>query len=62
MIGFYKKNISYLTEAAVNPDRRRYAVLDEAPRHFIDLDEYKMNTAPRSIYIKHNLLPQLIWV
>ena len=40
MIGFYKKNISYLTEAAVNPDRRRYAVPDEAPRHFIDLDEY----------------------
>jgi len=40
MIGFYKKNISYLTEAAVNPDRRRYAVAGEAPRHFIDLDQY----------------------
>jgi len=26
MIGFYKKNISYLSETAVNPDRRRYAV------------------------------------
>ncbi|HZX74578.1 MAG TPA: S1/P1 Nuclease, partial [Cyclobacteriaceae bacterium] len=25
MIGFYKKNIQYLTEASVNPDRRRYA-------------------------------------
>ena len=40
MSGFYKKNIEYLTEAAVNPDRRRYAVADEAPRHYIDLDEY----------------------
>lgn len=40
MIGFYKKNIQYITEAAVNPDRRRYAVLEEAPRHYIDLDEY----------------------
>jgi hypothetical protein len=40
MIGFYKKNISYLSETAVNPDRRRYAVPDEAPRHFIDLDKY----------------------
>jgi hypothetical protein len=40
MIGFYKKNIQYLTEAAVNPDRRRYAVPGEAPRHYIDLDDY----------------------
>ncbi len=40
MIGFYKKNIEYITEAAVNPDKRRYAVVDEAPRHYIDLDHY----------------------
>jgi len=40
MIGFYKKNIEYLSEASINPDRRRYAVADEAPRHFIDLDDY----------------------
>ncbi len=40
MITFYKSNIRYITEAAVNPDRRRYAVPEEAPRHFIDLDVY----------------------
>ncbi len=40
MIGFYKRNIDYLAEAAVNPDRRRYAVVDEAPRHYIDLDDH----------------------
>jgi hypothetical protein len=40
MIGFYKKNIQYISDAAVNPDRRRYAVPEEAPRHYIDLDEY----------------------
>src|SRR6218665_125076 len=40
MIGFYKKNISYLTERAVAPDHRRYAVVEEAPRHYIDLDHY----------------------
>ncbi len=40
MAGFYKKNIQYLTEASVNPDRRRYAVAEEAPRHYIDLDDY----------------------
>jgi hypothetical protein len=40
MVGFYKKNISFITEASVNPDRRRYSVVDEAPRHYIDLDHY----------------------
>ncbi|CAM3417004.1 hypothetical protein POKO110462_01785 [Pontibacter korlensis] len=37
MVGFYKKHIRYITENAVNPDRRRYAVEGEAPRHYIDL-------------------------
>ncbi len=37
---FYKKNIDYLTENATNPDRRRYAVIGEAERHYIDLDTY----------------------
>lgn len=40
MIGFYKHHIQYITENAVNPDRRRYAVDNEAPRHYIDLDIY----------------------
>lgn len=40
MIGFYKLNMDYLVEASVNPDKRRYAVKEEAPRHYIDLDSY----------------------
>jgi len=40
MIGFYKQHIVYLTENAINPDRRRYAIKEEAPRHYIDLDVY----------------------
>lgn len=40
MMPFYKKHIDYLTENAVNPDKRRYAVVGEAPRHFLDLDAY----------------------
>lgn len=40
MKGFYKHNIQYLTENAVNPDRRRYAVEGEAPRHYLDADVY----------------------
>jgi hypothetical protein len=44
MIGFYKANISYIKEASVNPDKRRYAVADEAPRHYLDLDHYHDST------------------
>jgi hypothetical protein len=40
MIGFYKANIQFITESAVNPDKRRYVVPDEAARHYIDLDHY----------------------
>jgi hypothetical protein len=40
MITFYKKNIRYIEEAAVNPDRRRYIIPEEAARHYIDLDDY----------------------
>ena len=40
MFQFYKSNIDYLTVHAVAPDKRRYAVEYEAPRHFIDLEEY----------------------
>ena len=40
MLLFYKYHIQYITENAVNPDRRRYAVEGEAERHYIDLDVY----------------------
>ncbi|MEQ9305606.1 MAG: zinc dependent phospholipase C family protein [Marinoscillum sp.] len=40
MIRFYKHNIQYITEKAVNPDKRRYIMKEEAPRHYIDLDVY----------------------
>ncbi|MBU2913776.1 S1/P1 Nuclease [Reichenbachiella agariperforans] len=40
LIDFYKRHIVYMTENAVNPDERRYAIKEEAPRHYIDLDVY----------------------
>jgi len=40
MFGFYKQNVDYLTEHAVDPDKRRYATKGEAPRHYIDIDHY----------------------
>jgi hypothetical protein len=40
MILLYKPNISFICEHAVDPDKRRYAVKEEGPRHFIDIDHY----------------------
>jgi hypothetical protein len=40
MIKFYKSNINFITEHAVDADKRRYADTSEAPRHFIDADRY----------------------
>ncbi len=40
MIVLYKKNIEYLTEHAVDPDKRRSAVEGEDACHFIDIDHY----------------------
>ena len=36
----YKPNIAFISEHAVDPDKRRYAVTDEGPRHYIDIDHY----------------------
>ena len=50
MIPFFKKHIVFLADNAVNPDKRRYAVVGEASRHFIDLDAYadtSVATLPR---------------
>ncbi|MCR9099774.1 MAG: zinc dependent phospholipase C family protein [bacterium] len=40
MIVFYKKNLEYVTEHAVDPDKRRYATRHEAVRHYIDIDHW----------------------
>ena len=40
MFGFYKDHIEFITDHAVDPDKRRYAVEGEAQRHYIDIDHY----------------------
>lgn len=40
MLGFYKSNINYLADHAPDPDKRRYILKAEAPRHYLDLDHY----------------------
>lgn len=46
---FYKSNITYLTEHAVDPDKRRYADTAEAPRHYLDVEAYEdcIDSIPR---------------
>lgn len=53
LFSFYKKHIEFLTEHAVDPDKRRYAMKGEAERHYIDLDHYvKKGDDPLSIVPK----------
>jgi hypothetical protein len=40
MIVFYKQHIAFIEEHAVDPDKRRYMIPAEGPRHYIDLDQY----------------------
>lgn len=40
MMNLYKPNILFIEEHAVDPDKRRYAIPDEGPRHYIDIDHY----------------------
>ncbi|MES2827824.1 MAG: zinc dependent phospholipase C family protein [Bacteroidota bacterium] len=41
MVRFYKANIDYVTDHAVDPDKRRYADTAEAPRHYLDVELYE---------------------
>lgn len=40
MLLLYKTNIDFISEHAVDPDKRRYAIPEEGPRHYIDVDQY----------------------
>jgi hypothetical protein len=40
MMAFYKPHMEFLKEHSVDPDKRRYAVAEEAPRHYLDIDHY----------------------
>jgi hypothetical protein len=40
MMVLYKPNISFIASHSVDPDKRRYALPEEGPRHYIDIDHY----------------------
>ena len=51
MMVLFKPNVQFLNEHAVDPDKRRYVVPEEGPRHYIDIDhygEYPFPSLPRS--------------
>ena len=41
MMVLYKPNIDWLSEHAVDPDKRRYMIRAEAARHYMDMDHYR---------------------
>lgn len=40
LIKFYNNHVDFISEHATDPDKRRYMVKEEGPRHYIDLDHY----------------------
>ncbi len=40
MIGFFKKHIEYITEHSIDPDKRAHTVEGEAPKHYMDVEQY----------------------
>ncbi len=42
LLAFYKTNIDFITEHAADPDKRRYAMKEEACRHYVDMDHYEV--------------------
>lgn len=46
MMLLYKPNIGFIEEHAVDPDKRRYAIPEEGPRHYLDIDHYGIYPYP----------------
>lgn len=40
MFGYYKRHADWIRTHAVDPDKRRYGVIGEAEKHYIDIDYY----------------------
>lgn len=40
MMVLFKPNAEFISEHAIDPDKRRYAIPEEGPRHYIDIDHY----------------------
>jgi hypothetical protein len=48
MMYFYKENAEVIIDKSVAPDKRRYVIEAEGPKHYIDLDDYDdIDSIPR---------------
>jgi hypothetical protein len=64
MMLLFKPNIEFITEHAVDPDKRRYASLFEASRHYMDLDhwgQYPYHDLPRDRTEAQLKYSDIIW-
>lgn len=59
MMPFFRANIEWLTEHAVDPDKRRYASKYEAVRHYIDLDHW--GESKTFDYVPRGWTDALLW-
>ncbi len=59
MMPFFRANIEWITEHAVDPDKRRYATRHEAVRHYIDLDHW--GESETYDYVPRNWTDALLW-
>ncbi len=65
MMGLYKDQIEWISEHAVDPDKRRYATKYEAIRHYIDIDvwgSYPFPELPRDWVGAIAGFAQLYWI
>ena len=46
MILFYKANIGFIGDHALDPDKRKNVVASEGPKHYIDIDHYGLYPYP----------------
>ncbi|MEO0627748.1 MAG: zinc dependent phospholipase C family protein [Bacteroidota bacterium] len=58
MMPFFRSNLEYLTDHAVDPDKRRYATRHEAVRHYIDIDHWGSYPFPD---VPRNWTEALFW-
>ena len=59
MMPFFRTHVEWLTEHAVDPDKRRYATKHEAVRHYIDIDHW--GDSEDFAYVPHRWTDALLW-
>ncbi|MEL6274287.1 MAG: hypothetical protein AAFU03_04140, partial [Bacteroidota bacterium] len=58
MMPFFRANLEYLTDHAVDPDKRRYATKYEAVRHYVDIDHWGVYPFPN---VPRDWAEALLW-